>query len=46
MQTMTRNYRSLSLIWEMHGDKAMMTFAIALALGLGGGLWSFVAPPM
>ncbi|MEM9249167.1 MAG: hypothetical protein AAGB05_10775 [Pseudomonadota bacterium] len=42
MQTMTRGYRSLSVLWQMHGDTAVMTGAIAVALGLGGGLLSLL----
>ncbi|MEM0934873.1 MAG: hypothetical protein AAF646_12060 [Pseudomonadota bacterium] len=42
MQTANRSYRSLSLIWEMHGDKLVMTGAIALGLSLGAGLSSIL----
>ncbi|MEM1428416.1 MAG: hypothetical protein AAGG09_03050 [Pseudomonadota bacterium] len=44
MQTMTRSYRSLSLIWAMHRDTLIMSVAIAIGLGLGVGAGSALLP--
>ncbi len=40
MQAMSRSYRSLSLIWNMHGDTVVMAVISTVALALGGAVWS------
>ena len=44
MRTVTKSYHSLSLIWDMHRDHALMTAAIIIALGLGSALGAVVLP--
>lgn len=46
MQTISRNYRSLSLLWEMHRDTLIVTAAIVVGLSFGAALGTMMFAPV